>query len=250
MDDDIFVETEIAEPLSTSLIQQLEMFNRKERYWLLRNAIGELHSDLPLSSSFRERLGAVIKQNIPEDAWWAMDFHIDWLFGALVLDRIGSARPELFSNPLAPEAPKIPSRRLIRGTQEDFDLVIAFDRTIILIEAKGVTNWGNEQLASKCRRLQEWDQLSEQVVSSSDAPKPVDMFIVLTSPKRSSQLNPLDWPSFIRLDSGVPFFLPLDISAAPEFFHAPERCDAGGTRSTSGDHWRLNQVPRPRLDES
>lgn len=69
-----------------------------------------------------------------------MDFHIDWLFGALILDRMGSTDGELLQNP-RPEGMESPGRRLIRGTQEDFDLIVAFDRRIILIEAKGVTNW-------------------------------------------------------------------------------------------------------------
>lgn len=249
MDDDILVETEIAKPFSSSLVQYLQMFNRKERYWLLKNALGELHSDLPLSISFRKRLSAVIEQNIPEDAWWAIDFHIDWLFGALVLDRMGSSDGEPLQNPQS-EGMESRGHRLIRGTQEDFDLIVAFDRTIILIEAKGVTNWGNEQLASKCRRLHEWDQLSEKIVSSPNEQMPFDIFLVLTSPKRSQHLKQLDWPNFVRLDGDIPFFLPLDLSAAPEFFYAPERCDLERRPAASGNHWRLNQVPRPRLDES
>jgi hypothetical protein len=112
-----------------------------------------------------------------------------------------------------------------------------------------LANRGYEQLPSKCRRLQEWDQLSEKIVPSSNEQMPLDIFLVLTSPKKSHQLKQLDWPTFVKLNDGVPFFLPLDMSAAPEFFYAPERCDARSVPSASGDLWRLNQVSRPLLDE-
>lgn len=93
---------------------------------------------------------------IPCDACWAVDYHIDWLFGALTLDRLGHAADTCVRNPVSSKASEAAPGRLIRGTQEDLDLILAFDRTIILTETKGVTSWGNKQLASKRRRLADW----------------------------------------------------------------------------------------------
>jgi hypothetical protein len=72
--------------MTRTLVECLKLFNRKERYWLIRNALGQNSGDLPLSDSFRQKLGKEIGTEIPVEAWWALDYHIDWLFGALVLD--------------------------------------------------------------------------------------------------------------------------------------------------------------------
>ena len=72
----------------------------------------------------------------------AMDYHLDWLNGALELDfAYGRGDP-------------IGSR--ITGSQEDIDLLLAFDTPnhlkhdhIVLVEAKGVISFSNSQLESK-----------------------------------------------------------------------------------------------------
>jgi hypothetical protein len=74
---------EADQPVPTRTLSEcLELFNRKERYWLIRNVLGEPASDFPLSQSFRERLSETIQISIPCGAWWEMDYHIDWLFAA------------------------------------------------------------------------------------------------------------------------------------------------------------------------
>jgi hypothetical protein len=139
---------------------------------------------------------------------------------------------------------------LIKGTQEDFDLIVAFDRTVILIEAKGVTSWSNKQFLSKHRRLADWDRLSEQVAPDRRGRKPIEMFMVLASPRPPQRLPRPEWPSFVRLDDGVPYFLKLDLAAAPALFYAPQRCTEGGSVSATGGHWKLQPFPRPVLDET
>lgn len=84
---------------SGSLVDSLQRLNRKERYWLLRNALGRSGADLSLSRAFLQRLGQKIERSIPPSAWWAMDYHIDWLFSALVLDRLGAECPDRMQNP-------------------------------------------------------------------------------------------------------------------------------------------------------
>ena len=68
------------------LQQALEQFNRKERYWLLREALGG-GSSQKLSSNFLGKLASALGIGTIDDsnAWWAMDYHIDWLVGALSL---------------------------------------------------------------------------------------------------------------------------------------------------------------------
>ena len=52
------------------LTDALAAFNRKERYWLIRNALGP--GAETLGADFRRRLGDAIGLTIPDDAWWAM----------------------------------------------------------------------------------------------------------------------------------------------------------------------------------
>ncbi|ACE89848.1 hypothetical protein RHECIAT_CH0000862 [Rhizobium etli CIAT 652] len=233
-----------------SLVDSLQRLNRKERYWLLRNALGQTGADLPLSRSFLERLGEEIGKCVSPSAWWAMDYHIDWLFSALVLDFFGGVCPDRFHNPRAVDSETVSSGRLIRGTNEDFDLIVAFDRTIILIEAKGVTSWGNKQIARKCQRLREWSELSDQIVPGFKTSSPVEIFVVLMSPKPPSRLDRVDWPTFVKTKDGEPFRLRLDLADAPEVFLAPERCDESGLPASMGDCWQLKPLGRPNLDEN
>jgi hypothetical protein len=124
----------------SALTDLLEKFNRKERYWLLRDLIGGPF--LLMSPEFGSKLGREIGRTIPEKVWWAFDYHIDWLVAVL---RTFPAQPELnkwHDNGVED----------IRGNQEDFDLIIAFDEEIILIEAK-TGYFSNSQLKSKLTRL-------------------------------------------------------------------------------------------------
>lgn len=187
---------------------------------------------------------------IPCDACWAVDYHIDWLFGALTLDRLGHAADTCVRNPVSSKASEAAPGRLIRGTQEDLDLILAFDRTIILTKTKGVTSWGNKQLASKRRRLADWHELSEQVAPDTQGLKQIEMFMVLTSPQCPKKLARLEWPSFVKLDDDVPFFLKLDLVSAPAQFYAPQRCSEDRSTSATGEHWKLEPSPRPKLDET
>ena len=139
----------------TDLICILESFNRKERYFLLCEALG-LERGFALSENFQGSLNRALGIDVPRSAYVAMDYHLDWLAASLVLYKSG--KPEgSFPNPEEPinDDPA----RLIRGNQEDVDLLVAFPcgsekkYHIVMIEAKGYTGWDPKQLQSKARRL-------------------------------------------------------------------------------------------------
>lgn len=230
-----------------SLVRCLEAFNRTERYWLIRNALGDPKQALNLSNDFRERLETLLDLPIPENAWWGIDYHIDSLFSALVLDCVGTEHTERLANPESTSLLGTAGRRLIRGTQEDFDFVLAFDRTILLIEAKGVTNWGKAQRASKSQRLREWAAAANEVASfSPTVPKPISFYMILASPNPPpDDAKELHWPDFVKLDGELPYFLELDFSSAPDEFRVPIRCDENGRVSAAGRHWKLKPIARP-----
>ena len=137
----------------TDLIKILESFNRKERFFLIAQALG-LHSKsgepaFSLSDSFRGQLNE--KTNVaipldPEDVFVAMDYHLDWLQAALILADSKDSKSE-FCN----------EGQIIKGTQEDVDLLVAFKANgmshLILVEAKAYSGWTNKQLSSKAARL-------------------------------------------------------------------------------------------------
>ena len=177
------------------LIEILESFNRKERFFLIAHALG-LQSDsgepaFSLSDSFRKDL------SIPADAcriFVAMDYHLDWLQAALRLYR-DPGKTE-FSN----------KGKVIEGTQEDVDLLVAYEASgqfhLILVEAKAYSGWTNKQLLSKAKRLRkifgedgkEWDNVQPHFYA--------------IGPKESKGLRPKCLPKWMLSDHGKLQWLP------------------------------------------
>lgn len=138
----------------------LERFNRKERNLLIRDALALSPGKPPsLSVGFRERIGEALDCRVPDNAWWATDYHLNWIAGALTLLRMGeNAINGAQANLLAENG----TRYLIERNQEDADLLIAFDTTLILIEVKAFGWFSNKQIDSKVCRWLLLKQLGEQ----------------------------------------------------------------------------------------
>jgi hypothetical protein len=135
-----------------SLSETLERFNRKERNLLVRAILGNKEKPLQLSKGFRCRVAEALEiKAIDENAWWATDYHYDWLAGALAVHLEGEGavkkpRPNRSSQESS-DQPK--QRRLVEGNHEDADLIIASDSDLILVEAKAYGAWSNKQMRSK-----------------------------------------------------------------------------------------------------
>src|SRR5687767_13254186 len=119
----------------SNLLTNLERFNRKERFFLIGHALGKQRFEL--APDFGKALSATLDvPAVPTNAFVAMDYHLDWLYAALLL----TSRPDAVGVPqerdFYPEEP--PLRRLISGTQEDIDLLVAYEAEegvhLILIE--------------------------------------------------------------------------------------------------------------------
>lgn len=69
---------------SLSLIDRLRCFNAKERYWVVRHALGQFH---PSDAFMREAANAAGVPAPGESAhsavYLAMDYHLNWLHAAL-----------------------------------------------------------------------------------------------------------------------------------------------------------------------
>lgn len=211
-----------------SLADALESFNRKERNLLIR-AILAKEGHLPLSKSFRDEVEKKLHFPIPEDAWWATDYHISWLAGALarfVKDDEKTAR----KNPKNED-----NRRLIERNQEDVDLVIATGCNLILIEAKAFGFFSNAQLKHKLARLELLHNFYVEIVGTNlPANQVVQFHFLIISPLPPTKRLTTCWPSWACKGQDVPW-IHLQLPPTPVFLVT--RCDKDRRISDLGQYW-------------
>ena len=202
------------------LIELLEFFNRKERFFLVKQALGSFQ----LSDQFRLELGTATGLAIPQDAIAAMDYHLEWLIASLYAHEGGDV-DRIFDNS---------RQRVIKGNQEDTDLLVAFKDDaqchIVLVEAKGATGWTNKQMRSKADRLR-------QIFGPDGNRYPgVVPHICLVSPRPPKRLRASEWPKWMSKADGSYIWVELDFPADRIMV---TRCDAHGNRSREGNHFRV-----------
>ncbi|MBJ7532693.1 hypothetical protein JDN40_00955 [Rhodomicrobium vannielii ATCC 17100] len=200
----------------------LSHFNRKERFWVLNGLLD--FKSTPISKSFRSRLTTQFGIEVPENAWWAMDYHFDWLHAALVCAEKHCAVTDL--------PYQINDAQAIKGNQEDIDLIIAFEKTVLLIEAKGVGGWNREQMWSKSNRIK-----------NLPLPCGLNFQLILTSPyPPNNDFMKSKWVQ--NIPDGMlknPYWVPLTFGDGSPFF-AVTRCDEGGKSDKGGGHWRTIKI--------
>jgi hypothetical protein len=210
-----------------SLASALERFNRKERNLLVRAVLGHEVKPVELSESFRVSVAKALKISIPPSAWWATDYHLEWLAGAIAVYAEGAtAAVEKKARDNPPVEVTTP-RRLVEGNQEDIDLVIASGLDLILIEAKGASPWDNQQLRSKLVRLK---HIHAEAEKARDA---VQFHLLLMSPRHSERLD-VEWPDWALIDSEDPAWIELPF---PRDSLMVSRCDERGNPNADGKSW-------------
>ena len=202
------------------LLELLESFNRKERFFLIRHALG----DFQLGSEFSRQLGDEIGLTIPRGAFSVTDYHIDSLAAVVWAHRRGDVKG-IFKNP---------QQRLVRGNQEDIDLLVGFKDDgqyhLVLVEAKGVGSWDNRQLLSKA------DRLRQIFGCDGDRHPGVVPHFCLMSPRPPQQLKASKWPGWMSKNDGSYFWTKLEF---PEERRVSTRCDGSGRQSANGCHFRI-----------
>ena len=179
----------------TDLIKLLEQFNRKERFFLIGQALG--NERFQLSKDFRERLGSKLGIKIPCDAFAWMDYHLDWVAASVTAFHRGSVDDPL-PNP----------NEIVTGTQQDIDFLIAFREKeeevhhLVFLEAKGYDSWSNDQMESKAERL---EKIFGQHGTNHPRVKP---YFCLMSRSRPQKLKAECWPSWMG-QAGTPHWLKL-----------------------------------------
>ena len=224
-----------------SLANILERFNRKERNLLIRDILGCRGNALPLASSFCERLATTvgISKECFDSAWWATDFHFDWLAGALLTFMKGDT-----------ESPQDNGSGLIKGNQEDVDLVIVpqvpaaeTPQHLILIEAKVYGHFTKKQYESKVARLEKLYAFYREL--EKESPRKITFHYVLYSPTNPANLIPksLPWRSNVADKPEhlhLVFTLPEPAGAS---ILAVTRCNDKNVPDMKGAFWRCERRP-------
>lgn len=177
----------IAAGFPSKFVDVIKAFDSHERGILFQWVAG---SPFGISSPLREALTELLGLKIHNEPFLAMDYTLDWLHAALTC----------YLEPTAWQTPQPLSAPLITGSQEDVDLVLAWEDErphLALIEAKGFTGWSNKQMASKASRLGE--------IFSPAVLDVVDTHFILVGPSRSKGLLTDVWPDWMRRDGLVHF---------------------------------------------
>ena len=209
-------------PAMNDLLDLLESLNRKERFFLVGNALD--NKSFSLGTLYRSKLEKCAGVSIPVDAWVAMDYHLDWIAAAVHLATAKNISSSLLENP---------GQHIVRGNQEDVDLIVGFgtqsNTSLILIEAKGATAWSKSQMDSKVKRLGEifgTDQFTNPDI------KPI---LVLTSPKPPTEkLGAMKWSKWMTKE-GSPRWMPMTMPKRRQLI----RCDENGTSDAKGQHAKI-----------
>lgn len=224
----------------------LERFNRKERNLLIRDILGCRDEPLPLAKDFCQRLADTIgiDRELLDGAWWATDFHFDWLAGALLTFMKGETLTRQ-ENP----------QKLVMGNQEDLDLVVVA-RTpspttlhhLILIEAKAYGYFTNKQWKSKIARLDRLYAFYKGLEFDSD--RRVQFHYVLYSLTKPTRLNPkpLPWQPQDGKEPPAPIQhieLKLAFPTAPIL--ALSRCNEAEEPDARGGFWKCIKLPQTAL---
>ncbi len=236
-----------------TLVDCLKLFNRKERYWLLRNALGNDEMlTLPIAKHFIEKIWDIFgfqDTKTPNNVWWAMDYHFDWIAGAMRL--YGTTHSFLSPSITTPDSRNIHNStdgqgcQLITGTQEDVDLILAFEETVILIEAKGVTSWSKEQFERKEKRR----KILEKFASTCGL-QHLELKMLLMSPKESEELKKTKQGDDIKnMPPHLGLLMPGDDIVPSNIcdewkkrFLKPTRCTENKNEDAKGDFWKIDQT--------
>ena len=210
------------------LIDLLSRFNRKERFFLVRQALGHEGGakGFTLAPGFRGNLRDAIdaiKVEVPDTAVAWMDYHLDWIAASLWA----------YENPESVGKAVHNADKVATGTQQDIDLLIAFkggdDYCLVLLEAKGDDAWSNDQLREKAERL-------TKIFGPDGTNYPgVKPYFCLTSPRKPQKLETKCWPTWMRRDGKDPYYwLKLDLPSPR--LHVT-RCNSGGKSSKGGNYF-------------
>jgi hypothetical protein len=196
-------------------IKALKQFNVKERNFLMRYALSQdLSADFVNDLVNRLQEIGMLGLHDAKAVYWGMDYHLEWINASLLLA----------TGALNIKGGDKPNRRegVLEARVEDVDLMVVMEKSdgtlmLVLIEAKGITSFGEGQLNSKADRLKE---IRTSVGADGEW---LETVMLIMSPDMSrpskdtrktfvGQLNPKDvkfWPSNVPGDENELVWLEL-----------------------------------------
>jgi hypothetical protein len=273
--------------IAQDLANALHRFNAKERNHLMRFALlGAITPDPPRQSSqwIHENFFNSLKLALADDSaegvayspivlsdqahcvYAAMDYHLDWLHGALWCTKNQWQRGSYESFVPVARIPEPGSaagdvarpQHDVMGNQEDVDLLVVIEDEamtyLVLIEAKGDSSFSRAQLASKLERLR-------LIVGSEHAPleDQLRFALVLLAPSKSQlglggsktyaelaeHPTRASEPTYTALSTPLPRLSNAIIRMTMSNYPAPldliTRCDSRGTNPDGAllTHWKI-----------
>ena len=220
------------------LIEVMESFNRKERFFLISHALNGAQEipALTIHPNFHKELEQSLDLGlkIPNDSFAAMDYHLNWVHAALV-----ATHPEQYGVGPFPNTDEV-----VGGNQQDIDLLVAFPEGtsyhLILIEAKAYGRWDKDQLQLKVPQLEK--------IFGADGKKYEDVqphFLLMSSEKQGAPFpqwmrQDVPWPQWILQGKEFPAHLPLSLPPNSSRLNVG-RCDADGKSAKDGGHYKIGK---------
>ncbi|MBS4638058.1 MULTISPECIES: hypothetical protein [Aeromonas] len=188
--------------MSNKLIENLKSFNRKERFYLIGQMLG--NPDFRMDKTQLAEISKLIDTTIPSEYFAAMDYHLDWIYASLFL--IQEHDKKTFPRNFIDNKQQIDLQ--ISGTQEDVDFLLAFvdhENTthIVMIEAKGDSYFSNAQLNSKNKRF-------NAIFGDENTWPNVRPHFLLCSPKEPQNVS-IEEPAYFIFKSSKLLWLELDM---------------------------------------
>ncbi len=218
--------------MSNKLIENLKSFNRKERFYLVGQMLG--NPDFRMDKTQLAEISRLIGITIPSEYFAAMDYHLDWIYASLFLTQ-HDANKAFKRNSIENNGVKIDYQ--ISGTQEDVDFLLAFvdhENTthIVMIEAKGDSYFSNAQLNSKNKRF-------KAIFGNEDTWPNVRPHFLLCSPKEPQNVSIEDPVYFMCPQESQLIWFSLVMNTGK---NKVTRClgEKGNYKpSNEGDHWKV-----------
>lgn len=189
--------------MSKNLIDNLKSFNRKERFYLVGQMLG--NPEFRMDKTQLDEISDLINIKIPTEYFAAMDYHLDWIYASLFLTE-NDANIAFERNFTEKDGIKIDYQ--VSGTQEDVDFLLAFvdhENTthIVMIEAKGDSYFSNAQLDSKNKRF--------KAIFGNESTWPnVKPHFLICSPKSPKKIS-IEEPAYFIFKNSKLLWLELDM---------------------------------------
>ncbi|MGN5133471.1 hypothetical protein ACTG2E_05490 [Aeromonas veronii] len=215
--------------MSNNLIDNLKSFNRKERFYLIGQMLG--NPEFRMDKTQLDEISKLIGITIPGEYFAAMDYHLDWIYASLFLTQEHDEKT--FPRNFIDNNKKVDLQ--ISGTQEDVDFILAFvdhENTthIVMIEAKGDNYFSNGQLDSKNKRF--------KAIFGNESTWPnVKPHFLICSPKRPQKIS-IEEPAYFIFKSSKLLWLELGMGDGK---NKVTRWGEENKPSSDGKYWTVER---------